>query len=479
MSVGAVVLVALLASCTNDAAQNNQLWGVEATSLFESLADEHSENDFYGVLDFYTPSAYVEKWRGDLRGGAPVAELLRWNSGDLDQEVLGVYLGPKGALTLVSWASTAEWSAVVSTVERGLISAETVFDFSGTLERSLRASPEVIAAYENLYVAYAAAWSSGDNEDIARLYAPSATLEDPLTELDIEGSEAIAALGQTDVAAVTATDIGIPDERSAVSLGPVEYGHDPGRAIGIFDVTDQSGCVHRVGVLWHLDGALIASETRYHDVGTFPDCVTTNPEGWWTGLDLPAPRDEVITGLLRTPAGREINVHNGTPPLEQILQDALARYTEANLAEPRFDAVVFEPSRQCIGRAGRLIQSVGVRTLYLCFFESDLCLGAGQCQEPSLAVRGDVLHELAHAWTLDHVTTDLEERFLDLVGLDIWQQADMPWADQGVEYSAEVIAWGLLDRPSRMARIGDPSCEDLTEAFRLLTATDPLQECDR
>lgn len=116
-----------------------------------------------------------------------------------------------------------------------------------------------------------------------------------------------------------------------------------------------------------------------------------------------------------------------------MLQDALGRYSEARLDEPTFDAVTFEPSRQCVGRSGRLIQSDGVRNLYLCLFESDLCLGTGQCQEPTAAVRGAVLHELAHAWTLDHVSNDLEERFLDLVGLDVWQQADLRWAEQGVE----------------------------------------------
>jgi hypothetical protein len=280
------------------------------------------------------------------------------------------------------------------------------------------------------------------------------------------------------VAAVTAPDIGISDERNAVFLGPVEYGEDPGRAVGVFDVTDASACVHRVAVLWHLEAGLITSEDRYHDVGTFPGCFTTGPDGWWTGLALPAPSDEVVTGMLRTPAGHEVNVHNGTPLLEQVLHDALSRYSEARLDEPTFDAVIFEPSRQCVGRSGRLIQSDGVRNLFLCLFESDLCLGTGQCEEPTLSVRGAVLHELAHAWTIDHVSADREGRFLDLVGLDVWQQADLPWSEQGVEYSAEVIAWGLLDRQSRMARIGSPDCVDLAAAFRLLTGTEPLQVCE-
>ena len=35
-----------------------------------------------------------------------------------------------------------------------------------------------------------------------------------------------------------------------------------------------------------------------------------------------------------------------------------------NLAEPTFDAITFELSRECIGRSGRLIQSEGVRNLF-------------------------------------------------------------------------------------------------------------------
>ncbi len=477
--MGFALLVALFAACSsNDDAQNDQPWGSEASAFFEALSVEHSANDFYGVLDFYTPSAFVEKWRGDLRGGAPIAKLLRWNSGDLDQEILGVYLSSQGALTTVSWDSTGDWGAVASEIAGGLIDSETVFDFTGSLERSLRASPDVIANYESLYTDYVAAWSSGVDDDIAHLYTPSAVLIDSLLGFDIEGNRPIADLGQTGMATVAASDTGGLDERPAIYLGPVQYGQDPGRAVAIFDVTDQSGCVHRVGILWRLETGLIASEDRYHDVGSFPGCFTTKPQGWWTGLPLPAPSDEVVTNVLRTPAGHEVSVHNGTPLLEQVLQDALSRYTEANLAEPSFDAVIFEPSRQCIGRSGRLTQSEGVRNLYICLFESDLCPGVGPCLEPTLSVKGIVLHELAHAWTLDHVSDELEARFLKLIGLDVWQQDDLPWSEQGTEYSAEVIAWGLLDRPSRMVRIGDPACEDLTAAFRLLTGIEPLQSCE-
>jgi hypothetical protein len=478
-SVRAAALVVLAVACSaNDGAQNDAPWGTEAVSFFEELAVEHSDNDFYGVLDFYTPSAYIEKWRGDLQGGAQVAELLRWNSGDLDQEILGVYLSSQGALTMVSWDATNEMGAVVSTIHGGLIEAETVFDLAGPLARSLRASPDVVAAYEGLYTTYAGAWSGGDADEVAALYAPTAVVSDPLNGLVIDGPGSIAASGAPGMAVESYSDKDTAETITPVFLGPVAYGHDPGRAVGIFDVTDESGCVHHMATVWHLDGGLITAEDRYHDVETYPDCHAPTPEGWWTGLARPSPSDEVITGVLRTPAGREVHVHNGTPLLERVLKDAMARYDAAGLPEPRFDTVTFEPSRECIGRSGRLIQSEGLRNLFLCLFESDLCPATGACQEPTLAVRGIILHELAHAWTLDHVNDDLQSQFLELVGLEEWHPGDdLPWAEQGVEYSADVMAWGLLDRPARMARIGNPSCQELTAAFSLLTGVEPLQDC--
>jgi hypothetical protein len=47
-----------------------------------------------------------------------------------------------------------------------------------------------------------------------------------------------------------------------------------------------------------------------------------------------------------------------------------------------------------------------------------------------------------------------------------------------VEFSAEVMAWGLLADPPRMARIGAPSCDVLLGAFRILTGANPAHDDD-
>lgn len=471
LGVGALALFSL--ACSPD--QASSAWGSEAVAFFDDLTEEHAVNDFYGVLDFYTPGAYIEIWRGDLRGGARVAELLRWNSGDLEQEIRSVYLGTTEAVTTVRWLGNGQFGAVVSTLRHGLIDGETVFDLGASLELSLRATPEVVTRYADFYAAYAESWSTGDPGAIRDLYSADAVVTDTLNGLDATGPDQItssASPGES-VESVT-TD----EAHDAIYLGPVEYGQDPGRALGLFQVADAGGCSHQIAVVWTIEDGLIAAESRYHETASFPTCHNNPPRGWWSGLARPLPSDQVTTGFIRTPGGREVAVRNGTSILEDVLQDALLRFEVAGLSEPVFDSVVFEPSRSCAGRSGRVIQSEQGRDVFICLFESDLCPGTGPCQEPNLAVRGVVLHELAHAWQLDNVSEDLEAEFVAHTGLEAWQDDTLPWSKQGVEYSADVLAWALLEEPAPMVRIGSPSCADLAVAYHLLTALEAPHDCD-
>ena len=112
-----------------------------------------------------------------------------------------------------------------------------------------------------------------------------------------------------------------------------------------------------------------------------------SPAGWWTGLDLPDPSDGVVTGILRTPRGQDIAIHNGTPRLEAFLQYGLERFAAADLPEPVLDTVTFEPSRSCVERSGRVLDDGVSRDLFLCMYESDLCSGTTQCATPTLSER--------------------------------------------------------------------------------------------
>ena len=52
---------------------------------------------------------------------------------------------------------------------------------------------------------------------------------------------------------------------------------------------------------------------------------------------------------------------------------------------------------------------------------------------------------------LDHVDDEARTQVLERAGCRRWQDDTVPWSERGVEYSADVIAWGLLDDAAPMA----------------------------
>lgn len=479
-SIPVLALAFLITSCsTNDQASADQ-WGNEATDFLDELSTRYAENDFYGILDFYESTTFVDIWRGDLRGGAIIPNILRWNAGDMARRIDSVLLGDNDALELVTWADSGRASAIVDTITAGRISHEVVYELVDTLRRSLRANPEVIATYTDLYDGYAAAWNDAKADEIGALYSSDAVVTDSLTGLEADGLDQVtttAAPGKLSPFAMAglAGDSGQTDTRG-LFLGPAAYGVDPSRAVGVYTTVDSAGCSHQMAVVWQMDGGRIVDEHRYHEVVTYRSCRDDPPEGWWTDLGLPSPSDEVATGVLTTPGGEDIQVRNGGPMLEQALLGGFARFAAAGLEEPRFDAVAFEPSRKCVDRSGRVIQTGGERVLYICLFEYEVCPQQTVCDDIRLSIRATIVHELAHTWMIDHVDRDTENQLLQYSGRTEWDDPGIPWADRGVEFSAETMAWGLLADPPRMARIGAPSCEVLLGAFRILTGANPAHD---
>lgn len=477
---GMICLVVAISSCTtvSDAA-NPAVWGDESVAYFDQLSEAYIANDSYGVLDFYTPDAAIEMWRGDNRGGWPIPELLIWNSSDLGMEVESVYLGGSGALNLVLWPGSGRRGAVVSTVEDGRISKEVAYETGASLARSLRAHTTTVATYEALHTAYATAWSLGGDADVGALYAPGAVVHDDLvgiTNADIDTLvDSGGGLRWQPATISEVLDGGNGFEDPALFLGPSQYGADPGRAVGVFEVTDSEGCEHQVAVRWALEDGVIVEEARYREIVSFRTCSDARlPDGWWTGIPLPSPSDQVVTGTLRTPGGRDIEIHNGTEALEDLLAWGLGRYANAGLPEPRMDTVTFQPSRRCEGLSGRVLDDGNHRELFVCMYESDMCTRLERpCDTPATAVRVAVLHELGHAWMIDNLTDEVEQELLEISGRDEWDVHDVPWVDRGVEYAAEILAWGLLEEPLGMVRIGAPPCTELAAAYEAMTGETP------
>jgi hypothetical protein len=450
--------------------------GKRSVSILRSIVAAHAADDFYGTLDFYSNSAEIDMSRAELSGEVAVSDRLRWNSGDLDHDVLAVHLDTNGALNLVRWTSNNELGVVASSVDEGIIDHQTVYDLGGTLARGLRATPGVVSRYEDFYAAYSEALTTGSADDVARLYATDALIHDSLLGIESIGIDAIIAQRSRGMwKDITATSVHSTQD-AAVYPGPAEYGQDPNRAVGIYLATNNEGCVHQVAVHWIIDNGLIEDERWFHDIESFSRCVPENkPSGWWIGLELPQMRESVLTSVLHTSNDQAISHYNGTELLQLLIGNAIVRFTDAGMSEPVVGSVTFEPSRSCARRTGRVIDADGQRQVFICIFESDLCPNSETCDLPSSSVRFAVLHELGHTWILDHVTGETQTQLLELSDRATWQGTEVPWADRGVEYAADVIAWGLIEEPIDMVRIGRPSCDELSAAFRLLTMVDPLR----
>jgi hypothetical protein len=103
----------------------------------------------------------------------------------------------------------------------------------------------------------------------------------------------------------------------------------------------------------------------------------------------------------------------------------------------------------------------------------DICNRGGGDIEP----RHTVLHELAHAWSLDGISLEAVAEFLTIRKLDAWASPDLAWWQQGREQAAEIVAWGLMDAGRfHSVWIQTEPCSALAQAFQLLTGQEPLHD---
>lgn len=91
-----------------------------------------------------------------------------------------------------------------------------------------------------------------------------------------------------------------------------------------------------------------------------------------------------------------------------------------------------------------------------------------------------LLHELAHVWEAGRLDPGAEAMFMRLrVGddgdaLHDWADPALPWASQGREHAANVIAWGVMDEPTVVARTYPNDRESLVKAYTVLTGLSPI-----
>ena len=90
-----------------------------------------------------------------------------------------------------------------------------------------------------------------------------------------------------------------------------------------------------------------------------------------------------------------------------------------------------------------------------------------------------VMHEIGHAWLVNHTDEETREAFMDHAGVDHWNDKGQPWRERGVEWAAETLAWGLQGEQAASLPLGHPDCAILAEGYRILTGGQPLTTCPR
>ena len=86
-----------------------------------------------------------------------------------------------------------------------------------------------------------------------------------------------------------------------------------------------------------------------------------------------------------------------------------------------------------------------------------------------------ILHELSHAWLEHNLTEARQADFQALRGYEYWRNRDVAaWHENGCEQAAEIMAWGLIDRPAGVVTINDHGCDALEAGYRALTGAAPL-----
>lgn len=121
-----------------------------------------------------------------------------------------------------------------------------------------------------------------------------------------------------------------------------------------------------------------------------------------------------------------IDTRGATPKQLDYLSDALARFDEANLRLPDLQVVFSDDDADCNGGFGLFSTGSDPWKVTIC----------------NRHISDVYLHELAHAWTCEHLDDNAIQRFLEAHGLDNWNDRSKEWRSRGFEVAAvEIGAW--------------------------------------
>lgn len=320
--------------------------------------------------------------------------------------------------------------------------------------------------------AYARAWQ-GDAGTVRDLYSEQARLTDGIRGVHLVGRSAIST--RADAEPIE----GRPE--SSPASGPVYvHGGDGQSALQVWLLWPAAGpCGSDMTTALDLDSDRVVHERRYYSAAGLATCrrVREPDDGWWVGRDQPVQLGERLTAVVAGPSG-PVQIRNGGPVYTQVVAWALDRFAAAGLPAPDVAVVAFDPlDRDCAGRCG-LAMSTPPATALVCVDAAGLNQSAAPSGQPlPLWPSRVVLHELTHIWLDQHTDPSARQRLVDVLGLTVWDDPEAPWSQQGVEWAAESMVWGLVGRPLTLSALGSPPCDLMAQAFRTVSGAEPLTGC--
>lgn len=488
-------------------------WEAEAwTDALEALADEHP----FKQSVYYSPDAVHDAVM--LSGEAFYREgrhdVIAMQMKDVEAEwVFGpVYLDVGGAARAVTLeyppemggGSLASMTDITIgdegierlTHQRGTWYAERTTWASGTEESRAAAGVADDAAGD-----YVQAWSTGNEDLIRRIYAYDAIVDDRVRAVTVAGHDAILVLAQESSTPLRQLTLGEMFPASVMSDDPhpdsstpaVFFDMEPALTGPLTEVwvpvRSKAACPgHWMAALTLNAEHEIVHELRYSALESLRACDAPADlaDGWWTGRDLPRAFGERVTGALDTRAG-SVEIRNGTPSSDALVQWAFDRFATAGLPAPTVASIRFDPfDARCTSFAGYADWGDGMTSILICFDSTGIgpprlrpgAETSDDLDEPSTPTRGHlVLHELSHAWLVDHTDRDTREAFVTTMGLDTWNDPETAWSERGVEWAAEVLVWGVEGLERLPINLGSPPCQTITTGYHILTGSEPVTSC--
>lgn len=151
------------------------------------------------------------------------------------------------------------------------------------------------------------------------------------------------------------------------------------------------------------------------------------------------------------------------PGIQDVASWSLNRYEIVGLAVPDANITFHRDRSNCGGFGGLHTGGEGRHRI-------DICVGGNSQRRETL------LHEIAHAWVSEHIDDSGRQSFLQLRGLDSWNDGSVLWEERGTEQAAMIIAWGLGEDCAIPEDLAGDDTSTLATGFQFLTGRQPVCE---